>query len=119
MSDSSPRLIGMVLENYMGLGLIEIEFDPDTHVFKVAGKNEQGKSRLIGAAPYALGVKGFTPEEPITRGRTTGRVILTYDAFTVERKVKKGQPTQLIVKDAEGRVINSPQKFLDSLSRLP
>lgn len=89
-------------------------------VVVVSGDNAQGKSSFLNAIEMALLGKRAESEVPIHEGHATGRVeiILGRDGkprFTIERSFKRGSPSKLIVRCADGTAPASPQKMLDEL----
>jgi len=74
-TDSSTPLVGVHVENFKRLQLVELTFD-EAGVMQVRGPNEQGKSTLLHAIAIALGY-GKLPEQPIHEGADRAEIRLT------------------------------------------
>lgn len=90
-----------------------------TGIVPVRGRNGAGKSSLIESMLAALLGAKASPELPITEGHHTAEVVVDLGAIVVERKWTrdsggKAKP-KLVVRDANGGSLSSPQAVLDSL----
>ena len=102
------------VENVKKLKVVAIT--PDGNIITIGGKNAQGKTSLLDSIEYALGGTRGIPDQPIREGETKARShVELSNGMTVERKFKEGGKTSLIVKDADGNKMSSPQKVLEDL----
>ena len=102
-----------------------VSITPSGHVFEVSGKNGAGKTSILDSIWWALAGTRTHQSDPIQHGHDKGRIKLDLGAITVEREFKRlpaapGRQderitTRLIVKTAEGQVMQSPQSILDQL----
>ena len=102
-----------------------VAITPSGHVFEVSGNNGAGKTSILDSIWWALAGTRTHQSDPIQHGHDKGRIKLDLGAITVEREFKrlKAAPgkqderitTRLVVKTAEGQVMQSPQSILDQL----
>ena len=102
-----------------------VAITPSGHVFEISGKNGAGKTSILDSIWWALAGTRTHQPDPIQHGHDKGRIKLDLGAITVEREFKrlKAAPgkqderitTRLVVKTAEGLLMQSPQSILDQL----
>ena len=102
-----------------------VAITPSGHVVEINGNNGAGKTSILDSIWWALAGTRTHQSDPIQHGHDKGRIKLDLGAITVEREFKrlKAAPgkqderitTRLIVKTAEGLVMQSPQSILDQL----
>lgn len=134
------RVVSIEAQNIMRLTAIEIAWDKDASTLVVGGANGAGKSSVLNAVAMALGGAALCPEEPIRRGETDGFVELNLGELVVRREfsrekivvpaqVLSGMPgdympeqtkwgetkSRIVVKNAEGIRLGTPQAILDKL----
>lgn len=111
------RIIRLQAEGFMRL--VAVDITPEGHLVEVRGKNEQGKSSLLGAIFAALAGADAAPIMPVrdgeeyaiirtTLGDTEPKVIVT-------RYFDKDGTTSLKVENAEGATYGKAQTMLDGL----
>ena len=94
-------------------------------MFEVSGNNGAGKTSILDSIWWALAGTRTHQTDPIQHGHDKGRIKLDLGAITVEREFKRlpsapGRQderitTRLIVKNAAGAIMQSPQSILDQL----
>lgn len=119
------------IHNYMGVRYVNVQFPSDRRVYRIAGKNRQGKTSTTAAIWAALGGKDVMAEVALREGEKEGSVRLEIDTtppLIVEMKLRrdKDDPDKVNrylevyqetdVGGAKVRSkIGSPQKVLDNL----
>lgn len=98
-------------------GISELKGQLDGKSVYVVGKNGSGKSSLIQSIFLAFKIFGNKPY--LKAGEDKGQVKIQLGnesvEYTVERTFTDDGNSVLMVKDAKGKKITSPQKFLDNL----
>lgn len=89
-----------------------MEIHPSGDVVRIEGKNDAGKSSVIGAIWAALGGKDEMGTNPLRDGERKGYSRVDLGDMVVERKFTENG-TYLEVRDREGRSIPKPQEFLN------
>ena len=114
MKDTSMKIIRFEAENVKRLKAVEIT--PDGTVQVVTGRNGQGKSSVLDAIFLALGGGDAkkTVAMPIRDGETKASVRLDLGDLIVTRRWTESGTT-LVVENADGSVLKSPQAVLDNL----
>lgn len=106
------RVVRLEAENVKRLRAVA--FDPAKHAVIIGGANSSGKSSLLDSLFYALGGGRALPEMPIRAGEECATIRVDLGGLTVERVIKPGGAT-LVVRNAEGDALQSPQKILDRM----
>lgn len=115
------RLVGLVAQNVKKLRAVALKIDGS--MFKVFGKNEQGKSSLLDAVAIAIGGPSAFPEEPIRKGEDKAEIVLDFGDLKLTRKIwrkeggKFGQSLELDF--ADGKRPREKQTVLDALRGSP
>jgi hypothetical protein len=113
------RLVGLQVENFQKLQLVDISLDGD--VIKIGGENEQGKTAVLNAIWVALAGRAVAPAMPIRKGEEECRIRLDLGELIVTRKLidkGDGRPYTDSVKleSADGsQRYTKPQQVLDAL----
>jgi alpha-D-ribose 1-methylphosphonate 5-triphosphate synthase subunit PhnL len=111
-TDKTFRVVRLEAENVKRLRAVA--FDPAKHAVIIGGANSSGKSSLLDSLFYALGGGRALPEMPIRAGEERATIRVDLGGLTVERVIKPGGAT-LVVRNAEGDALQSPQKILDRM----
>ena len=106
------RLIGMYVENFAKLRLMDIAIKRGVNL--LTGKNGQGKSSAIDAVKVGIIGQKALPVKPLRKGAERYKIVTKTDEFTVTRTGgESGIPT-LNLEMAKGATRDdTPQKFLD------
>ena len=111
------RIIGMVVENYKRLRLIEVA--PKGRIVTFTGKPDQGKTSCVDAFLSAIGGKRFTQEMPVRKGAKNAKLRLVLGSskveWTVQRTIGTDGMHTLVLTDASGRQQGRGQAILDEL----
>ena len=93
-----------------------VRIHPNSGAVLVGGKNAQGKTSLLDAIGYTFGGTRGIPGKPVREGedRAFSKATLS-NGMTVERKYKENGTSTLVVRDADGLKIASPQSVLEKL----
>jgi energy-coupling factor transporter ATP-binding protein EcfA2 len=111
----TSKLLGIRIENYKRISLVEIDFDPAGGMIALMGPNEAGKSSVIDALASLLeGRKGTKPTQPVHTGADEARIIATFDDLTVTR-IYKGGTTKIEVKANGLGKVGAPEELLNRL----
>lgn len=117
MEKQPLKITKLEVQNVLRIKLIRVR--PDGSVFVVGGENDQGKSSLINSIAMLLGGADAIPKEPLRRGQKRGHILGRLGGpegheLEVERTfTEKG--SSLIVRNADGQEMKSPQKILSEL----
>lgn len=85
-------------------------------LIKIAGKNKQGKSSLLGAMSAAIGGGKEAAEEPIRKGQKRADIKIEFDGdLVVHRKFLSSGSSNLEIKNKDGSKLSKPQQILDKL----
>lgn len=106
------KIIRLQAENIKKLVAIDIQ--PEGHVVKITGKNEQGKTTVLDSIFWALGGTKAIQEEPIRQGETKASIRLELDDLVITRTFTPGN-SYLKVENKNGASFKSPQAMLDKL----
>lgn len=112
-STAPLKIVSLTAENVKRLRAVTIT--PDGNLVVIGGRNAQGKTSVLDSIAMAIGGAGLMPKKPIRDGATHAEIILDLGEFTVTRKFTASGPS-LIVKNAEGATLKSPQGILDALT---
>jgi DNA repair exonuclease SbcCD ATPase subunit len=102
------------IENFKRVSAVTLTLPAGGGSFEIAGRNGQGKSSTIDAIWSALGGAKAAPEKPIREGSRAASLTLRIGDMTVRREWD-ARGTRLVVTDADGSRVSSPQTLLDSL----
>lgn len=111
-------VVGLEVRNILGVKTIALDFDPKGELVVIGGNNANGKSSLIRGLEMAIEGAAAMPAETLRRGAASGFSKVTLAGpdgaprFHVERRVTP-RGTTLVVTDAEGDKLGSPQGLLD------
>lgn len=104
----------LTVENFKRIQAVTIGFPERGGTVEICGRNGQGKSSAIDALWAAMGGKDASPDQPIRAGQRSAIVTLDLGDYEVKRTWdQKG--SKLVVTDAKGDRLKSPQTLLDGL----
>ena len=105
------RIVGLRVENFKGIRLVDLV--PDPHLNVVGGNNASGKSSLLDSIPTALLGARWGPKEKIRKDEDKGVIVLDLGGGVKVRwsKTESGR-ANVTVTDKKG----STQDFLDALT---
>lgn len=107
------KIVTLTVENIKRVGACHVEAD-GASVITVQGKNGVGKTTVLDSIEYAIGGKTGIPAEPIKEGESRARVVADLGELRVTR-VFTHKGSTLLVENADGAKIASPQALLDKL----
>jgi hypothetical protein len=116
MSEESKNPLHVVelrAENFKRLKAVRIK--PESNVVIIGGDNFQGKSTVLDCLLVAMGGAKVAPAEPIRRGEKEANIFLDLGEITVELTFDQKNGRQLVVRNADGKKLASPQSILDKL----
>jgi predicted ATP-dependent endonuclease of OLD family len=113
------RLVEMRAENFKKLKAVAVKIDGT--VFKVSGRNEQGKSSLLDAVAAAIGGKDAFPAEPVRKGQN--KIFLDFGGLKLTRRIWNkdggGIGHDLVLEYSDGKRPKEKQNVLDTLRGSP
>ncbi len=114
MEEKHRRIIGLRVQNYKGITLVDLA--PDPHLNVIGGLNESGKSSFLDSIPTALLGARWSPSEPVRHGQHQGSSTLDLgDGVVVSwRKTEQGRATVTVTNKT-----GTTQDFLDSMVGSP
>lgn len=116
MTDGT-RIVSLRVENFMRLSAVLIE--PKGNLVEITGKNRAGKSSVLNAIWAALEVATAIHAEPIRKGANEALIQVDLGTLKVTRKFKRrddgSSPDSIVVENAEGQKLASPQKTISAL----
>ncbi len=113
----STTIVRLEAQNVMRLRAVRIDADGKP-VIVVGGKNGNGKSSVLRSIEMALGGKRAMPPKPIRDGERRAEVTVQLsNGMIVTRTIDAAGGTKLVVTDAEGGKVRSPQAVLDKMFR--
>ena len=105
-------IVELRAENVKRLQAVTVR--PDGELVVVGGRNAQGKSSLLDSIAYAIGGPKLMPERVVRDGQRDAAIRLDLGRLVVTRKMTaKGQ--SVVVTDADGATVSSPQTLLNRL----
>lgn len=116
------RLVEIRAENVKKLKAVAVKVDGKP-LFKVSGKNEQGKSSLLDAVMFGIAGKDAFPGEPIRKGEDTAEVFLDFCDLKLTRRIWRkeggGFDHSVTLEFADGKRPKEKQHVLDALRGSP
>ena len=109
------KLLKLQIENVKKIRAGVFDFT-DGHLTQIKGTNRAGKSTVLDSIIYLLIGKNAIPNGVVTDGEDTAVIRGVVDQYQIKRIIKSDGKTTLKVTSTSGFTINSPQKFLDSIS---
>lgn len=98
----TSNLVGLEIQNFKNIGLVELQFDTEGGVFSIMGANGAGKSSVLDAVEAVLGGKQAPKfDQPIKEGEEESHIIATFDDLVVTRKYNS-KGTSIDIRNAEG-----------------
>ena len=116
MSEESKNPLHVVelrAENFKRLKAVRIK--PEGNVVIIGGDNFQGKTTVLDCLLVAIGGAKVAPTNPIRRGEKEANIFLDLGELTVEVTFDQKNGRQLVVRNADGKKLASPQSILDKL----
>lgn len=111
------RIIRLQAEGFMRL--VAVDITPEGNLIEVRGKNEQGKSSLLGAIFAALAGAAAAPVKPVRKGEEYAIIRTTLGdkepELIVTRYFGEDGTTSLKVENADGASYGKAQTMLDAL----
>lgn len=117
MPDTPMRILGLKVSNIMGIKAVDMTPNPTLQV--ISGKNGNGKTSVLRAIQFALENADASKivERPLRNGTDKGEVIIDLGDLIVKRTFNKTKTGgSLIIKNKDGKTLNSPQEILDKLT---
>lgn len=115
------RLIELRGENFRGLKAVRIKIDGN--LFKIGGRNEQGKSSVLDIIAAAIGGKDAFPATPVRKGAKKAEIMANFGALKLTRTITAedggGYSQKLVFEYADGTKPKRPQDVLDDLRGSP
>lgn len=109
------KILSLETSNVKRIVAVHIEPKGDGLVI-IGGNNAQGKSSVLDSIAMAIGGGDAIPKRPIRDGEEKAEIVLKTEEFTIYRTLKTGSNPSLVIKNAEGVPMKSPQGLLDSLT---
>ncbi|GHB33826.1 hypothetical protein GCM10007094_23390 [Pseudovibrio japonicus] len=111
------RILSAKIVNYMGVKVFDAEFDQDTNVVEITGKNGQGKTGSLDGIWAAIAGKGVIAENPIREGEESALLEVNFGHVIATRKFKRKEgkeyTTTLTLTTPEGARFPKPQEMLN------
>src|ERR1017187_6397999 len=108
------RILRLQATNIKRLKVVDIT--PTGDLVIITGANDSGKSSCLDSVWYALGGEKALPSMPMRVGTSKASIELDLGDIKVTRKFTAAGNTSLIVADAAGNKLPSPQAVLDKLT---
>jgi len=109
------KIVELQSENVKRLRAVTIT--PQGNTVVIAGDNEQGKSSALDSIQYAFDGKRSIPSDPVRHGEESATInIKLSNGLTVTRTITPEGKSQLVVKNADGHRMSSPQSILDAMT---
>jgi len=118
MPENKPvTLTHLTVENIKRLRIVEVT--PEGNLIIVGGDNEQGKSSLLDSIEMLLNGGRSIPDRPVRQGREKGYIVGTLsNGLNIKRTIMANGNTSLVVTDAAGQFVSSPQTLFDRMKSL-
>jgi len=122
VSEQPLHVLHVKAQNVLGIEVVDVALSEEGVV--VSGDNGQGKSSFLNLVAMAFGGAKAEPQVPIREGADEGSLEIVAGSdgkasLVIERHYKHGEEGKLlskvVVRDAEGAPLSSPQKRLDAL----
>jgi len=114
-------LVELRATNFLKLKAVRIT--PDGGIFKITGRNEQGKSAVLTVVEAGLGGRKAFPKEPIRQGESEATIDLDFGGLQLKRRFTRkdggGFSDTLTLQYADGKRPKEPQHVLDTLRGSP
>jgi len=112
------KIVNLAVENVKRVEAVDIT--PQGDVVVIGGQNGAGKTSVLDAIAYAIGGKRLCPAKPLREGTKKGSVSVDLGEMKVVRTFTRSPKTgevksEIIVTEAGGGPISSPQALLDRL----
>lgn len=117
------RLVEIQASNVKALKAVAIKVDGKP-VFKISGRNGQGKSSVLDAVAMAIAGPAAFPDKPIRAGESEASILLDFNDLKLTRKIfakedGKGVTHTLKLEFRDGRRLKEKQTALDALRGSP
>lgn len=117
----SYKILNITIDSFNAIEFAEISIK-ENGITTIIGDNQEGKTTILKAIAYLFaGSRGILNEFIVNKKSKTGAAKIIGEIksdsgllYTIHRKTT-GKGDVLIIKTADGKKINSPQKFLDNL----
>lgn len=107
------HIVELRTENVKRISAVTIR--PEGNMVVIGGDNGQGKTSLLDSIEWALGGSKNIDAEPIRRGARKAKIVVNLGEIVVERTFNAKGGTSLVVKNADGEPMRSPQALMDKL----
>lgn len=112
----TKSLIGLRVENYKRIELVDVTFDPAGGAVAIMGQNEAGKTSLLDALESLIaGRKAPKATKPVHKNAPEARIIGTFDDLVVTRVYKPNGTTSIKVQDTNGRAFTGADDIIRRL----
>lgn len=112
----TTQLLGLRIENYKRIELVDIDFNPDGGVVAIMGDNEAGKTSLLDAlATLIAGRKMPKAEQPIHKGADSAKIIGRFTDLTITRHFRSNGSTQIKLTSPDGVPVRNSDELLARL----
>lgn len=117
------RLVELRAKNIKKLHAVSIDV-AGSPLFKISGRNEQGKSSVLDAVAMAIAGPAAFPEKPIREGQDKAEIFLDFAGLTISRRIWRkdgatGYGQDVTIEFADGRRPKDKQTVLDALRGSP
>ncbi len=114
MKTNKPlRLIRLDIRSIKKVRAVSIQ--PSGALTQIKGRNAQGKSTILDSVQMALAGARSIPKDPVRHGDASGEIVADFGEFKARRTIDEDGRSVLVVTNADGNPIRSPQTFLDGL----
>lgn len=111
------RLVELRSENIKKLKAVAVKIDRS--LFKISGRNEQGKSSLLDSVAMAIAGPSAFPAEPIRKGQEKAEIFLDFGDLRLTRRIWRkeggGYGHDVTLDFADGKRPKEKQHVLDAL----